>query len=490
MNNLQQWLEEHKVSNPHDIPEELEEDFNKRFAKSSILFPQKGGQEEFLSCPADIVFYGGEAGAGKSWSLLFDQLKWIHLKDYIGVISRKTYAQIFEAGGLWKEAKDLYSQFGGRHTKGDKPKFVFPSGAEIYFKHSQHADKVEEYWQGLQGAVICFDEVTQFKRDEFLYAMGRTRSMTGINSYIRATCNPDPRSWVRDLIDWWIDKEGFIIPERSGVIRYVVNEDDKFVWGDTREELEEKFGDERQILSFTFIRGHLEDNKKLLEKDPEYIGKLENMSAAQKHALRKGNWNELDNPDAMFTRKNFNANRVEYKDPDTLERIVVGVDPAGGTKKSNDETGIIAGGMDSEGIIYILSDKSGRYKPPKWAEKSCNLYDSFNGDKIVGERNFGGDMVQSTIEMYRASTNENKITDIHPKMVTASKGKSVRAEPVATLYEHNRIKHVGHNLKELENEMADFIPGQDESPNRLDALVWVVTELAIKQPVEPNIRVL
>lgn len=490
MNTLHQWCVEHNVANPHDIPDDLKAEFDEKFKDAAILFPQPGGQVEFQNCPADIAFYGGEAGAGKSWSLLFDQLKWTHLKGYIGVIARKNYSQIFDAGGLWQEARELYSPLRGHDTKGDKPRFVFPSGAQIYFKHSQHASKVDEYWQGLQAAVIGIDEVTQFEKSEFLYIMSRNRSMTGIDSYIRATCNPDPRSWVRDMIDWWIDKDGFIIPERSGVIRYFVHRDDKFVWGDTKEELEEKFGVESYPKSFTFIRGHLEDNQKLLEQDPEYIGRLENLTSSQKRALREGNWNELDNPDSMFTRANFNANRVEYKDPDTLERIVVGVDPAGGTKEENDETGIIAGGIDSEGIVYIFTDKSGRYKPPKWAEKSCNLYDSFKADKIVCERNFGGDMVQSTIEMYRASTNDNKISDIHPKMVTASRGKAIRAEPVATLYEHNRIKHVGHNMKELEDEMADYEPGQSKSPNRLDALVWVVTELAIKQPATPNIRVL
>lgn len=489
MNELQQWLIDHGLDNPHKVPPELKEEFDAIFSDAVISWPQPGGQEQFMNCPADICFYGGEAGAGKSWCLLKEPTKWIHIPSFVGVVGRKTYAQIFDAGGLWDEATKVYNMHGGRRTKGDKPKFVFPSGAQIFFKHSQHASKIDEYWQGLQSALILLDEITQFEKKEFLYIMSRNRSMTGIDSYIRATCNPDPRSWVREMIEWWIGEDGYIIPERSGVIRYFVHRNDKFVWADSREELLERFGEDCKPKSFTFIRGHLEDNQKLLEQDPGYKASLENLSEEQRRALSDGNWNEIENPNALFTRSNINGNRLESFSHDSLQRIVVAVDPAGSTNAKSDETGVVAVGKDANGHLYVLNDNTGKYKPKEWAKAACDLYDILQADRIVGEKNYGGDMVESTITMYRASENENGVSDIRPKLVTASKGKAVRAEPVAALYEQNMVHHVGHNLGELEDEMVYYEPGQDKSPNRLDALVWAITELAIKQPKNfPRIR--
>jgi len=481
MNQLQAWLAERKIASPHVIPAEHKSDFKSTFKDTVVLWPQPGGQEQFQSCPADICLYGGEAGSGKSWSLLFDHLKWIHIPNYSGVVVRKTYSQIFDAGGLWEEAKQLFGMFRGRHTKGDKPKFVFPSGAQIFFKHSQHAARVADYWQGLQSPVISLDEVTQFSQAEFQYIMSRNRSLTGIDSYIRATCNPDPRSWVKEMIKWWIGDDGYIIPERSGVIRYFVNKDDRFIWADTPEELEERFGPKSQTKSFTFVRGYLEDNLKLLEKDPGYRASLENLSAADYKALCDGNWNEIDNPNALFTRQNFNKYRVEHMDFEKMERIVVAIDPQGTKGENTDDTGIVVVGRLSRDV-YVFIDKTGNYKPIEWAKASCDLYDFYKADRIIAEKNFGGDMVESTINTYRS--------DIYPKLVTATKGKAVRAEPVATLYEQGLVHHVGHGLKELEDEMADYQPGQANSPNRMDALVWGVHELVIKQPAEPRIRML
>jgi hypothetical protein len=482
MNALSDWLQSNGIKNPHCIPYDLQDDFQRRFGAAEILWPQPGGQEAFQSCPADICFYGGEAGAGKSWSLLFDHLKWIDIPGYNGVIVRKEFSQIFGTGGLWTEAMSLYLRVRGTPKKGDTPKFKFPCGAEVAFKHSQHADKVEMYWQGLSSPVISIDEITQFKKSEFLYIMSRNRSMTGINPYIRATCNPDPSSWVRDFIGWWIGPDGYVIEERCGIIRWFLHRDDSFVWADTREELIERFGEECNPLSFTFIRGHLSDNKKLLEIDPQYKSKLDNLPESERRALSEGNWNELDNPTQMFLHKLFNAHRVEKMNPAEMRRIVVGIDPAGSTSAKSDETGIIIAGLGKDGHGYIFADYTGKYRPQEWAKIACDKYDLYHADRIVAERNYGGDMVESTIVTHRP--------DVRPRMVTATRGKAVRAEPVAALYEKGMIHHVGFGLKPLENELAEYRPGQAKSPNRMDALVWCITDLMISQPPEPRLRML
>lgn len=484
MDYLVEWLEEHGLDNPHQIPDDLKDDFEIDFSgedcatfeeiMDKFLWPQPGGQMQFQTCDADIMLYGGEAGCGKSWSILYDHLKWIHIPNYVGVVCRKEYSQIFDANGLWDEGCALYRQFGGRPTKGDKPKVVFPSGAQIFFKHSQHAAKVDIYWQGLASAVIDLDEITQFSKDEFLYIMSRNRSMSGVRSYMRGTCNPDPNSFVRKMIDWWIDDEGFVIQERSGVIRYFIHYEDEFHWADTAEELLEKFKFNPKLKpkSFTFIRGLLQDNKMLMSKDPDYEASMQNLSKAQRMALAEGNWNEVDNPEAIFHRDNINDNRIEDIPEDFLVRIVVSIDPAGSTNKNSDETGINVSALGKDGHAYVLEEVAKKWKPEEWAKEALRLYDKWQADLVIAEKNFGGDMVASTITSARAS--------VIPKLVNASRGKDVRAEPVSVLYKNGMVHHVGYCLTGLESEMTSYVPGKTKkSPNRLDALVWSITELLI-----------
>ena len=155
-----------------------------------------------------------------------------------------------------------------------------------------------------------------------------------------------------------------------------------------------------------------------------------------------------------------------------LVRIVVGVDPAGSAHAKSDETGIVTVGIGADKNLYVLDDSSGRYSPALWAARANGVYEDFAADAIVPEKNYGGDMVKHTLESsgYRGAR-------IIP--VTSRRGKVIRAEPVAALYERGRVFHVGKqgDLTDLENELTQWVPG-NESPNRLDALVHAATELA------------
>lgn len=483
MNALVSWLTKHKIPNPHLIPEKfphLEQEYKVLFGDETVIWPQPGGQELFQDCPADIMLYGGEAGAGKSWSLVYDHCKWVHIPTYRGVIARKEFAQIFDSNGLWDISNEIYPHFGGVPVKSGKPYFRFPSGARVTFKHSQHEAKVEHYWQGGASAVIGLDELTQFSKKEFLYAMSRNRSTTGIASYMRATCNPDPESFVRKMIDWWIDEEGFVINERSGIIRYFVHRDDQFVWADDPQDLIDKFGPKTKPKSFTFIRGNLKDNRMLLSKDPDYEASMDNLTDEQKHALKGGNWNHIENPDALFTRRDINDNRVESVDLANLARVVIAIDPAGSTHSKSDDTGLVAVGCDADDHVFVLEDDTGKYQPNDWAARAIDLYDRYQADKIVGEANYGGDMVVNTVSTYARTQGRT----IVPQKVTASRGKHVRAEPVSTLYKQGKVHHVGHRFKQLESQMTNFDPKKENqrSPNNMDALVWGVTELGVILP--------
>ena len=158
------------------------------------------------------------------------------------------------------------------------------------------------------------------------------------------------------------------------------------------------------------------------------------------------------------------------KVPDYFERIVIGVDPPGSVTT---ECGIVAVGRTANKHFYVLADDSGFYKPSQWGRRCVSRYEALEADTIAGERNFGGDMVRETIK------NVDSGGTVGYKDVHASRGKQVRAEPVQQLYSEGRVHHVGH-YPELEKEQCRWVPGE-KSPNRLDALVWAITELMGQQ---------
>lgn len=170
-------------------------------------------------------------------------------------------------------------------------------------------------------------------------------------------------------------------------------------------------------------------------------------------------------PGALWTRAMIEGARAD-KAPEHLERVVVAVDPS--ATSMGDEAGIITAGKAGR-HGYPLADDTIQGSPKTWALASVNAYHRHKADCIVAEANNGGEMVALTI----ATVDPN----VPVKLVHASRGKRTRAEPVSSLYEHGRVHHVG-NYPALEDEMCLWMPG-DESPNRMDALVWALTELMI-----------
>ena len=178
---------------------------------------------------------------------------------------------------------------------------------------------------------------------------------------------------------------------------------------------------------------------------------------------------------ALWNRRMIEDGRV-YQRPD-MRRIVVAIDPAGSSGVKSDETGIVAVGIAHDGQGYLLADVSGRYSPDTWARKAVALYHDLRADRIVAEKNFGGEMVYTTV--YAVDTR------VPVKLVTASRGKAVRAEPVVSLYEQRRVHHVGQ-FTELEDQLCSWDPTQSNtSPDRLDALVWGLTELMLTEQAKP-----
>lgn len=287
-----------------------------------IIKPQPGFQEQFLSSSADIVIGGGSAGSGKTYAELLEPLRHINVPGFKPVIFRRTTTQIMAAGGLWDAAMDIYPNLGGIGIE-SKKRVVFESGSTVTFAHLEY-EKDKYNYQGTEIPLIMFDELTHFTWGQFIYMLSRNRSTCGVRPYMRATCNPDADSWVRDFIDWWIDENGFIIPERNGILRYFTLDGDNVVWGNSAREVADKcphvFDNENLkdldindlVKSVTFIEGDIYDNKELLRKDPGYLGNLLALPTEEKSRLLEKNWNikidgsmlcELDKIGDIFTNQ-------------------------------------------------------------------------------------------------------------------------------------------------------------------------------------------
>ncbi len=264
---------------------------------------QPGPQQAFLETPADIAFYGGGAGSGKSFALLMEPLYHYDNPKFGAVIFRRNTVQVRNEGGLWDESTSLYRPLKA-HPREAILEWTFPSGSRVKFSHLENEATVYD-WQGSQIPLIGFDEVTHFTEKQFWYMLSRNRSMSGVPGYVRATCNPDVDSWVRDLIDWWIGEDGFPIKARAGVLRWFIRRDDSFIWANTKQELIEQYGIEQQPKSFTFIPALIHDNKILMEKDPSYLSNLMALSRVDRERLLGGNWNVRASSGMLFQRQWF-----------------------------------------------------------------------------------------------------------------------------------------------------------------------------------------
>lgn len=232
------------------------------------------------------------------------------------MIFRRTTTQIKNEGGLWDTSMKIYPFIGGQ------PKETF---LEWEFKHSKLKFSHLEYeknildWQGAQIPFIGFDELTHFTRKMFFYLLSRNRSVCGIKPYARATCNPDPESWVAEFVSWWIDQEtGFPIPERDGVVRYLIVDGDKDIWGSSYEEviekswyllqpLVEKSGIDPKdfVKTVAFISGDIYQNKELLKVNPGYLANLLSQDKATKSALLDGNWKTVITENDVYDYARF-----------------------------------------------------------------------------------------------------------------------------------------------------------------------------------------
>lgn len=193
-----------------------------------------------------------------------------------------------------------------------------------------------------------------------------------------------------------------------------------------------------------------------------------------------------ESPGALWKRAQLDTLRITAMDDDvSLRKVVIGVDPPGGRT----ECGIVVSGVSTQGRGYVLDDRSTDGSPAAWGLAAVQAYLDWDADWLIGETNYGGDMVEHVIR----NAAETLGVYVNYKTVTATRGKAIRAEPVAANYERELVQHVGH-FQKLEAEMCEWEPDQGmTSPNRLDALVWTMIELmpprrqSIRREAQPDV---
>jgi len=226
----------------------------------------------------------------------------------------------------------------------------------------------------------------------------------------------------------------------------------------------------KPIPDTTYIHTtYLHNKRNLSQSFIEQAERVRESNISRYNHLFIGDW--LDDAEGLLWNR-LMIDRCRISQRPELVRIVVSIDPAVTASLESDETGITVLGKDSEGRGYLLEDLSGKYSPNEWSNVATQAVKNWNADCIVAEKNQGGDMVESMIRQH------DKVTRVI--LVTATKGKYVRAEPVYSMYEQNKVFHVG-TFPILERQMISFDPEKGKSPDRVDALVWGFTELLMKK---------
>lgn len=246
----------------------------------------------------------------KSFSSLMEVLKDIKNPDFHATILRNEKDDL---QSLVTDSYKLFSQFGTYNKSQNDMTWNFNNGG--WLKFSYYAGAYQDFktrFQGRQYAYVCIDEGTQCPYKKFKYLLTNNRNAAHIRNRFWITCNPDPESWVRKFIDWWVDEDGYIIPERDGVIRYCFMDGDtpdSIYWGDTREEVYEQCKGiidslwkdsyaelgytklEMFIKSATFVRADVSENIKLISTDASYIANLAQQDEEQRMRDLEANWN-------------------------------------------------------------------------------------------------------------------------------------------------------------------------------------------------------
>lgn len=475
-------------------------------------------QWEFLTSKADIIVYGGAFASGKSYCGLLKHLAHVDDPHYRGVVVRKTFKSLMDPGYLFDEAVGLYSAFVGKDGKLDVNKsrgyIKFPSGAIISFKKfGEHKDM--EGWKGVNLSVAMLDEATELEEDWVWRVHSRIgRSKAKVKPQMFLTCNPLPDSFLRKWVDWWLIPKGLpnagrVDPDKNGKIRYFLRHGNEMAWGDTKQELIEKYGyphlaeDHKfqvKPLTVQFIGATIYDNPKLLERSPEYLTSLQNLRHVEKERNLFGNWN-IRAEAAGYWKREWITEIIEPPSRAEIDRIVRAYDIASTLKSETqpdpDYTVGVKMAKLKTGQYVVLDVVRFRCRPGDVIRKILEIANG-DGNKvdilIPQDPNAGGKMAAQHL----AQTIINEGYFCTTAKTSAVGGKVDRFRPFSASCQNGMVDFVLGCGNDLENNMFNtnefvyselevFDGGRQGHDDQVDTLADAFFYLANKHTLPSNL---
>lgn len=396
---------------------------------------QEAAIDLFTSGKSKFLLYGGSR-SGKSFIIVFAML--VIACKFPGsrhLICRFRFNHVKNSIWLDTLKKVLKLCFPALTVKWNNQDYfiTLPNGSEIWIGGLDDKERSEKIL-GMEFLTVFLNEASQISYDAYTTLMTRlAQKIPGARNLCFIDENPPSKKhWTYKLFFEHIE------PEANTALSYV-----------------DQYG---QL--------HMNPLDNLENISEEYMQLLDSLPERKKRRFKAGLFTD-DSEYALWDDDMIDGTRV-LTAPE-LRRIVIAVDPAVTSKDTSDETGIIAVGIGYNEHIYVLDDDTGTYTPNEWAKRAIMMYKKWSADRVIGESNNGGDLIETVIH--------NIDKSIPYKSVHATKDKRTRAEPISALYEMGRAHHVGQ-LLELELEMTTWEGKKGEiSPNRIDALVWGATEL-------------
>lgn len=421
------------------------------------LTPKQVEANRLLGSPATNIMLRGGSRSGKTFLLVRAIVqRAINAPGSAHAIWR--HRAVHARASIWKktlpDVMRLCFPTVKPHTNEDMT-MTFPGGSKIMVGGLDDKERVERVL-GNEFATLYFNESSQIPWDSVETAMSRLAQQVRVQQAIREATGRE------------------FLPLKA---YFDCNPPSKLHWSFQLFKEKVKPGTKEALSDpddYVEMQMNPEDNRANLPA--KYFDVLANMSEAKRIRFERGEWSSEVNG-ALWTIEGLDAHRVAAA-PD-LQRIVVAVDPSG-TKGDGqgDDIGIVVAALGVDGRGYVLADRTCQLSPEGWGRRTVEAYRQFDADRVVGEKNFGGDMVRFVV-----STAAKGATPVAYKDVSASRGKVVRAEPVSALYEQGKVSHVGAH-PELEDQMCAFTANGfigDGSPDRADALVWALTELMVSE---------
>lgn len=440
-----------------------------------------------MSTPADIAFYGGAAGGGKTYALLLEALRHTGNANFGAVIFRRTFPQIRNEGALWDESNKIF-QGTGAIARESMLDWRWPGGASIRFAHMEH-DKTRFDWQGSQIPLIGWDELTHFSRKQFFYMLSRNRSTCGIRPYIRGTCNPVPDDdltggWIHEFVDWYIGEDGYAIPERSGEIRWFVVVNDTLRWADEPGPLIEQFPDVAP-KSFTFIMSSVYDNPALLEADPGYLANLQALPLVEREQLlgdkrRGGNWKVRPSAGKVFNRDWFEIVDAIPR----FGRTVRNWDLAATEKKVSGDPDFTASVKMTavNGVFYILDCTEQQMEPARTDNAMKNLATQDGQDVAIRWEEEGGASGKRDSLAIARNLAGYDVKGVRPQGDKLTRARALSAQALAG---NVKLLRGDWNQKWLTHMHGQPDLAHDDI---MDASSGAFNELAMNAPRRPRVR--